>query len=89
MESALVLEGFQTSVVDYNIRYTTLIADGDSSVYKKILDAKPYQHRHIEKIECKNHLLRNFRNKLEEEVAKIRDNAATKKKNQKQFGTHS
>lgn len=72
MEAALIVEGFQTSVKTNNLRYMTLIADGDSSVYKQVLDAKPYQHRRIQKLECRNHLLRNFRNKLDEEVNKIR-----------------
>jgi hypothetical protein len=35
----------------------------DSSTYKKILDAQPY-HKPVEKIECRNHLLRNYCNKL-------------------------
>lgn len=43
-----------------------MIADGDSSTYRAKKEADPYQGRHIEKIECVNHLMKNFRNKLEE-----------------------
>jgi hypothetical protein len=44
-------------------KYTTLVADADNSTYKKILDAQPYQIP-VEKIECRNHLRRNYCNKL-------------------------
>lgn len=64
MESALVCEGFQKSEEMYNIRYAKLIADGDSSVYKKILECRPYKHLTVQKVECKNHLLRNMCSKL-------------------------
>lgn len=50
----------------HNLIYKTLIADGDSSVYKTILDARPYKSLIVEKIECSNHLLRNFCNKIVE-----------------------
>lgn len=79
MEAALVCEGFKSSVNQHGLRYLTVIADGDSSVYKTLIDEKPYQHRHIEKIECKNHLLRNFRNKIEDEHKSIQKNPALKK----------
>jgi hypothetical protein len=57
-QSTIILEGFKTSLEAYGVKYTTLVADGDSSTYKKILDAQPY-HKPVEKIECRNHLLRN------------------------------
>nr|CAI5864409.1 unnamed protein product [Callosobruchus analis] len=47
----------------YGLRYTRFIADGDSSTYKKILESSPYK-KAVMKIECRNHLLRNFCNKL-------------------------
>lgn len=72
MEASIVVEGFKQSDATYGIRYHRLIADGDSSVYKKILDARPYKNLTVEKIECRNHLLRNF-------CKKIRD-LCTKKK---------
>lgn len=48
----------------HSLRYYKLITDGDGNVYKHILDAWPYTKRTVEKIECKNHLLRNFCKKL-------------------------
>lgn len=42
-----------------------MIADGDSSCYRTILDKRPYKCV-VEKIECRNHLLRNFCSKLVE-----------------------
>lgn len=41
-----------------------MIADGDSNVYLKVLQSRPYDNLTVEKIECINHLLRNLRNKL-------------------------
>lgn len=40
-----------------------MIADGDASTYKNILDARPYTTVPVEKIECSNHLLRNYSRK--------------------------
>lgn len=48
----------------YGVKYHQLIADGDSSCYKKILNVRPYGNLGIEKIECRNYLLLNFCNKL-------------------------
>lgn len=48
-----------------------LIGDGDSSVTKKLNAAKPYgPTQPIKKIECKNHLLRNYLNRLKEITTK-------------------
>ncbi|KAL4085314.1 hypothetical protein QTP88_027173 [Uroleucon formosanum] len=66
MEAAIIIEGFKQSESMYGIRYHKLIADGDSSVYKQILDARPYKNLTVEKVECRNHLLRNFCKKLKE-----------------------
>lgn len=64
MESQSLVEGFKNSEAMYGIRYSTLIADGDSSTYKRILESRPYHNLTVEKIECRNHLLRNYCNKL-------------------------
>lgn len=43
----------------------TFLGDGDSSVTKRLNDLKPYgPNFNIKKIECKNHLLRNYISKL-------------------------
>lgn len=64
MESDIIVEGFCESKKMYGIKYHKVIGDGDSNVYKMILDTRPYDNLMVEKIECKNHLLRNFCNKL-------------------------
>lgn len=68
MEWETILEGFNSSVEQYNLRYMNVIADGDSSTYSKLLEHKPYGDRHIRKIECTNHLHRNFRKNIEAAV---------------------
>lgn len=65
MEADIIVEGFCNSMSMHGVKYTKLIGDGDSNVYKKLLDANPYDNLRIEKIECKNHLLRNACNKLQ------------------------
>jgi len=70
MEAAVIVNGFRESERMYGIRYHKLIADGDKSVYKQILEARPYKNRTVEKIECKNHLLRNFCKKMREIATK-------------------
>lgn len=65
MESDTFVEGFQKSIELYGIKYNPFIADGDSSVHKRINEADPYGTK-IVKIECRNHLLRNFWRKLRE-----------------------
>lgn len=70
MEAAIIVEGFKQSESMYGIRYKNLIADGDSSVYKKILDSRPYKNLTVQKVECRNHLLRNFCNKLRDITTK-------------------
>lgn len=64
MEQSGIVEGFQTSVSTRNLIYGTLIADGDASTYKKILESRPYPNVNVKKIECTNHSLRNFNGKL-------------------------
>ncbi|CAH2083550.1 unnamed protein product [Euphydryas editha] len=63
MEQAILVEGFKNSIKDRNLIYKTLIADGDSSTYKSILESRPYPDIPIQKIECTNHLLRNYNGK--------------------------
>lgn len=50
----------------YGLIYRTVIADGDSNVFKSIIDNRPYQEQMttVRKIECTNHLLRNLCKKL-------------------------
>ncbi|CAH2092627.1 unnamed protein product [Euphydryas editha] len=64
MEADIICDGFKASKEMYNIIYARMIADGDSSTYAKVLKANPYNNHTVEKIECRNHILRNFCNKL-------------------------
>jgi hypothetical protein len=67
MESQIILEGFNKSLEMHGVKFSKIIGDGDSSVYKKIKENKPYGPSFfIEKIECRNHLLRNYCGKLHE-----------------------
>ena len=50
----------------YGLIYEKLIADGDSNSYKRILEVNPYDNRLVKKIECQNHLMRNYLKKLRE-----------------------
>ncbi|XP_067207257.1 uncharacterized protein [Linepithema humile] len=66
MESDAIVEGFKSSLEMHGLMYRTVIADGDSSVYQSIQNNAPYceQMVTVKKIECTNHLLRNFCKKL-------------------------
>lgn len=67
MEAAIITEGFQKSKPTHNLIYGKVTGDGDSSVYKKLVETAPYGPTfHIQKIECRNHLLRCYINKLSE-----------------------
>ncbi|XP_070151996.1 LOW QUALITY PROTEIN: uncharacterized protein [Polyergus mexicanus] len=71
MEADAIVEEFKTSIEKRGLIYSTYIADGDSSVYKKIIQANLYPNVFIEKIECRNHLLRNLASKIKE-IAKTK-----------------
>lgn len=66
MEADILVQGFKSSVEMYGVKYGTLIADGDCSVYNSILNARPYSNLTVNKIECRNHVLRNYLNKLKD-----------------------
>ncbi|KAL4083865.1 hypothetical protein QTP88_029181 [Uroleucon formosanum] len=61
MEADIIVDGFRQSVKMHNLIYNQIIGDGDSSVIKKIQIAKPFGNEIIvKKIECTNHILRNY-----------------------------
>lgn len=65
MEADITMEGFRQSISMHNIIYDKLMGDGDSSVTKKLCLAKPYgRDVLITKIECMNHVLRNYLNRV-------------------------
>ncbi|KAJ1520495.1 hypothetical protein ONE63_003621 [Megalurothrips usitatus] len=66
MEAAIIAEGFKCSMEMHGLRFDKLVGDGDSSVTSRLLQIKPYGALYlVEKVECKNHLLRNFRRQLD------------------------
>ncbi|CAD6244604.1 GSCOCG00013413001-RA-CDS, partial [Cotesia congregata] len=62
MEADIIVEGFTKSINSHGLIYKSFIGDGDSSVHQSIVNNDPYKEYGIgvEKIECKNHLFRNF-----------------------------
>jgi len=62
METDIISEGFKTSIESYGLVYSKFIGDGDSSVFSSIIDV--YDTIKVEKIECINHIVRNFNTKL-------------------------
>eukprot|EP00102_Acyrthosiphon_pisum_P021135 XP_016658345.1 PREDICTED: uncharacterized protein LOC107883228 [Acyrthosiphon pisum] len=65
MEADSIAEGFKRSMELHGLKYNKLIGDGDSSVTKRLSEIMPYGPKfHIKKIECRNHLLRNYVTKL-------------------------
>jgi len=65
MESDIIVDGFSQSIKTHNLIYKNLIGDGDSSVIKKLRMIKPYgSDLLVEKIECTNHILRNYSTRL-------------------------
>lgn len=65
MEADIILEGFKVCQ-EQEARFYKLIADGDSTTYKILRDLRIYKDPDlfIEKLECVNHLFRNFRSKF-------------------------
>lgn len=79
MESDIIVEGFRQSVTMHKLIYNKLIGDGDSSVLKKLTLAKPYADYDIDvkKIECTNHILRNYCNKIVDISARRKSSSGT------------
>ncbi|XP_050512375.1 uncharacterized protein LOC126888289 [Diabrotica virgifera virgifera] len=78
METDIIAEGFRNSLNQYGIKYSKMVGDGDSSVYRKLLEIRPYGNCLVQKIECKNHILRNFAKKIREISSKKRSNSQNK-----------
>lgn len=56
MEAQGALTMFQRSIVKHKLRYTGLIADGDSKTHSLLLDMKPYGDFNVEKMDCIGHV---------------------------------
>ena len=65
MEPDIILEGFRLSEEMHGLRYLWLIGDGDSSVYHSVVTGVPSYGKDITKVECANHAVKCYRNRLE------------------------
>lgn len=65
MESDIILSGFK-ECNELGARFNVLISDGDSNTYKLIRDLRIYKEPdvYVAKLECVNHLFRNFYKKF-------------------------
>lgn len=78
MEADIIVEGFRLSIPMHNVIYQNLVGDGDSSVLKKIRLAKPYgDNIEVKKIECTNHILRNYLNRLVDIASKRKSSSGS------------
>lgn len=65
MEADIILEGIKWLYEEHGVICDKIVGDGDSSVITKVRQAmRSYKLENIEKIECANHAIRNFRKKL-------------------------
>lgn len=71
METAVIVDGSKMSLDMYGVKYLKMVGDGDSSVFKKLCEERPYGSQCIEKVECRNHLFRNFFKKLRELISEL------------------
>ena len=65
MEANIILEGFQLSEQMHGVHYHWFICDGDSSVYHALVSGVPSYGIVIKKVECANHTVKCYRNRLE------------------------
>lgn len=49
MEASIIVEGFKLSEEIYGVRYAKFIGDGDSNVYKQLLQQRPYKNLTVQK----------------------------------------
>ena len=65
MESDIIVSGFNAAEEMHGIRYMRVIGDGDSSVMSDIQQFVPVWGNMVVKIECANHAIKCYRNRLE------------------------
>lgn len=63
MEAALIVEGFNSVYSRYHLKFTRVIGDDDSSVFRKIKEEVSYGNQ-VEKLNCVNHAKKNFKKAL-------------------------
>ncbi len=69
METDAIVEGFIAAEKVNGVRYTTVIGDGDSSVYPSLIQQVPGWGHCIKKVECANHICKCYRSALEKLVS--------------------
>ena len=65
MESDIIVCGFNAAEEMHGVRYMRVIGDGDSSVLSDIQQFVPVWGNTVTKIECANHAIKCYRNRLE------------------------
>lgn len=68
MEADMIVEGFRLAETMHKVRYMRMVGDGDSSVLANIQLNVLGWGRHVTKIECANHSVKCYRNRLEKIV---------------------
>lgn len=66
MESDILVTGFNEAEYTHGLRYMRVIGDGDSSVMANIQQYVPLWGNRVEKIECANHAVKCYHNRLEQ-----------------------
>ncbi|ESO85539.1 hypothetical protein LOTGIDRAFT_155024 [Lottia gigantea] len=77
METEATLKMFNRSVEKYGFRYTHLLNDGDSSVFRRITALNdgngPYGREHpVENEDCVNHISKRMKNGLDTVITKLK-----------------
>lgn len=68
MEADILVSGFNIAEETHGLRYMRVIGDGDSSVLSNIQQFVPVWGNMVTKVECANHAMKCYRNRLEKIV---------------------
>lgn len=68
MEVDILVSGFKSAETMHGLRYMRVIGDGDSSVISSIQQYVPIWGNMVTKVECANHAMKCYRNRLEKIV---------------------
>ena len=68
MEVDILVSGFNVAEKMHGLRYMRVIGDGDSSVMNSIQQYVPVWGNMVTKVECANHAMKCYRNRLEKIV---------------------
>ena len=68
METDIIISGFNVAEQMHGVRYMRVVGDGDSSVMTNIQQYVPIWGPMVSKVECANHSIKCYRNRLEKIV---------------------